>query len=536
MNKFIAICLGMSSLLLFSIMPASGQEVQLLDAVHKTLRDNPGVLIQKETVMEREGNFQTSSGAFDWHFFTTLQGQQLIQPVTEADQKSVRDQRDSQNAQIQFLNTLPGANFTTQNTLIPSDNEEKIYDIQVGMNKQFRTGIIFTPSVSVTDYKNDTSVTPAARSNVALKLVIPLMKGLGRDIAGAEELAAESRYKAEERFSCHRISESVYMTIINFWNCLAAKQSFDLVQESFNRSEDLFNNVSGMVTAGLLEPAFLNQAQAKLYSTKADVSDGKVSYFKSRQTLGLAMGNSGDDLENPPFPQGVFPPVMKSEDLIRTSPEDYIKQAKTNRQDYHASLAAIDTEEALLQKAVNNKKPKLDLTVQMGYAGLSEDSNTARFFHSTGDRVSGLNGFAGISLDLPITNNAAKGQILSQKASLRIAKLNSATNLNNITSEVLSALESIKGLISQYELANQSAERYKDAVVFEKKKYDAGESTLNALIDIEDRYIKARLLIIEIVRKYAVALTNLRFVTGSLLEKKQEQLHFNPETLTGPLS
>ncbi len=526
----IQICVLLMSFILPLPAPAQDKFTNLADAVYKTLEHNPGVLIKKETVAEAEGIHQTSTGEFDWNFFTTMTAKQTTLPVSMADQASQTSAIKTQNDQITFLNSFPGASFDLVDSYVADEFEEDTVVISTGMNKQFETGITFTPSISITDYESDTSPEPAVRSNVNLKIVIPMMKGLGRQIAGADQMAAESNLRAVELSSYHKISEDVYLTIINFWNCLAAKQSFDLVQESFSRSDVLFSNVNHMVTAGLLEPAFLNQAKAKLYTTKVNVRDGEISYYETRQALALAMGSSSDELFHPPFPQGSFPLVMASGTVTVLLPKKYIETARANRLDYHAALTEIETKKISLKKARNNKKPKLDLSFQVGYSGISEQTNHVRYLDSIGSRGTGVNGYIGLNLVLPIVNNAARGQILTQNASVNIARLTAEASFNKITSEVLMAIENIKGLVAQYGLAFESAERYKDAVAFEKKKYDAGESTLNALIDIEDRYIDARLSVIEIVRKYAVAITNLKFVTGSLLERKKDELQINPRS------
>jgi outer membrane protein len=266
------------------------------------------------------------------------------------------------------------------------------------------------------------------------------------------------------------------------------------------------------------------------------VSEGEVSYYETRQALALAMGNDSEELVSPPFPEGDFPAVIDTEKIPSLVPDMFIKEAKKRRLDYLAALTAIEAEEILLKKALNEAKPKLDFTVKVGYAGISEEDGSWRYFDSIGERMTGVNGFAGLNLELPIANNAANGQIAKQNASVRKARLSADASLNSMTSEILRALESIKGLVNQYDLAAKSEEAYKNAVVFENRKYDAGESSLNALIDIENKYINARLSVIETIRKYAIAITRLKFLTGSLLEKTDRELVFSTEKMMDVLA
>ena len=66
------------------------------------------------------------------------------------------------------------------------------------------------------------------------------------------------------------------------------------------------------------------------------------------------------------------------------------------------------------------------------------------------------------------------------------------------------------------------------------RKVKGGEASLTDLIDMEDRYLEARISEIEALRKYAVAIAELRFVTGSLLTRESDYLRFKVSDLMTP--
>jgi outer membrane protein TolC len=518
-----------------NLLCAQERFTTLSQAVYATLKDNPGIQISKQSISNQKGVVQSSTGKFDWIFFSSLAAENKTQPVSEADQAEMASTIKDQNEQIAFLNNA-GGSFALVNPFVDNEYNEKTIGISSGVSKQLQTGVILEPSVTVTDYDSDNTTGPASRANIQFKITVPMMRGLGRPVAAAETLAAQSTLKAVELNAYHDMCQAVYLTIVNFWNGLAAQASFALVKESFERAESLLENVNQMVTAGMLEPAFLNQAEAKLFTTRLDVSDGELSSYKARQNLALAMGETEPELLSPPYPQGEFPSVQLGEKSSLQPFHIYVRIAKEQRLDYLATLRAIDTEEILMVKAKNDLRPKLDVTFQLGYAGVSEQSSPGRYLDSTVNRITGANGYVQLRLELPVTNSAAKGQLVSRNAARQSARLTAQIASDQVVSEVMIAVETIRRLMDQYKMATESAERYKDAVSFERKKYDAGESTLNALIDIEDRYINARLSVIEIIRKYAISVTNLKFVTGSLLIKEADALHFYPETIMAGLS
>jgi outer membrane protein len=468
-------------------------KVTLEQAVKKTFKDNPYIQIENETVTYAIGEYQASLGEFDWLYFMDGYAEQISTPVADG-------------------------------------TWENIVHAATGVSKKMRTGITLTPSAGVTDKSSSFTDGHVAQTDVRLKIVVPTLRGFGTEVASATSYAAASALEATRFSSYHNISDKIYTTIVAFYDCLAAQQSYALVNESFERSEVLLTNVRNMIAAGMLEPAFLNQAKAKLYNTQVDAKSGEMSFYETRQTLGLSMGMDAEALISPPFPQGNFPRILPMDRISRVTPGVLIRKARENRMDYLAALETVNGEKILLKQAGNEKKPKLDLTFRLGYMGLSE--KTDRYVKSFYDNVNGVSGYAGFQLELPIENRYATGRYMSQASAVTTAKLSATSAFNLISSEVITALENIKVLVSQHELAAKSAERYKSAVSFEKRKYDAGESTLNALIDIEDRYIDAKLAVVETMRKYAVVLAKLRFATGTLLERENEELRFHIRRMT----
>ena len=75
----------------------------------------------------------------------------------------------------------------------------------------------------------------------------------------------------------------------------------------------------------------------------------------------------------------------------------------------------------------------------------------------------------------------------------------------------LTEAEAVRNAALQYELTREAQENYAKAVDFERGKYRSGHSSLNLVIDLEDRYVRARLSVIEAIRRYSVSLARLKF-------------------------
>lgn len=95
-------------------------------------------------------------------------------------------------------------------------------------------------------------------------------------------------------------------------------------------------------------------------------------------------------------------------------------------------------------------------------------------------------------------------------------------------------LTSLKAALEQVQLARNSANDYQRALDHVKRKVKGGEASLTELIDMEDRYLSARLSEITALSNYAVAIAELRLVTGSLLTRESDHLLFKVNDLMTP--
>lgn len=515
--------------------PPPAPRVTLGAAVAATLSRSPGVEIEKQVVTQREGAVQTARGQFDWLFFSGVDYDDKTLPVSAADQRAQVRARADNNALIDFLNALPGGGAFERSTGgVVDEVLDRRATFSAGVTKRFVNGVSVTPSATVVDFEqNPDYADPTSRSDVHVSVDVPLLRGLGGEAAGADYLAAQSERRAAGLRSVQNISQQVLGTVTAFWNCLAAENSYALARDSYERADRLLRQVARMVDAGLLEPAFLNQAQAKLFTNRADLTNGELGFRQRRQELALAMGIPPEEMIVPPRPDGELPAAPSADEAPALDPADQLARARAGRPDYLAAQINVETQEILFARARDDTRPRLDLSLRLGYAGIAEGSTGSRYQRSLENRLHGPNAFAGLTLELPLRNDAARGQVVSRRSLVRQAELAADQLLNRIATDVMLAVNAVASAREEYALARQSAEAYQKAVVFEKKKYDAGESSLNDLIDIEDRFISARLNVIEAVRKYAVARTQLLHATGTLLERDGGRLSFDPQRVVG---
>jgi len=191
------------------------------------------------------------------------------------------------------------------------------------------------------------------------------------------------------------------------------------------------------------------------------------------------MGYTPEELAIVPNPSGTFPRVIDIGRFEIEDAEKHIYEAMKRRGDYLPAQINIEKGGILLNKARNDAKPRLDLGLKMGYAGIDESPDEKRYYQSFSNNLTALNTYAILMLELPILNTAARGNILYRRSLLREAELALSNLSNRIASEVLVALRALRSSINEYQLAAKSESAYKKAVEFENQKYKTGTSTLS---------------------------------------------------------
>lgn len=460
--------------------------VSLAEAIQATLAQQPGVEISRQQVLQRSGDLESATGRFDW-----VVGSVFSQEVKH---------------------TPTGASAP-----FPSEERQEVAIYGLGAAKQLRSGISINPQLSVVDAQNSlTSPKPVSQSDLSLTITVPLLRGLGSKVAAAEETAARAANDAQQQLARYQLERIVYETTQAYWNCLAARRYRDLLLDSARRAERILEVVEVMARGGELDVAQRNQARALVSSRRAQSEEGELTYFLSRQSLALSMGLGGMQLASAPEAAGEFPATITPEQVAVALNEKYVSEALQRRGDYLAVELAHDAQQALLAQAKGDLKPRLDFKLRVGYTGDDRRADNWRPAYSVSNDLAGTNVLGSLALEWPTANHVARGAFVSQRARTEEARLNITQAANGVTSSVLIALETLRKTLAEIEQSSRAVEAYRQTVAQTTEKVNAGEASINELIDVEDRYAEARRGHIATLRTYVVTLAQLRLLTGTL--------------------
>jgi outer membrane protein TolC len=495
-----------------SFSPLSGQteepspRVTLAEAIARTLVDNPSVQAQYQRVEQAKGIKQSAAGAFDWVAFAQVED-------------------ETRRASILPAPIFPG---------LPTVARRDATSAAFGVGRQLGNGITVRPSVAVQSEEENTSTAPVVtRSDIGVTFGIPLARGFGRDATEADLRAGAIGLEARRELARQEIAGRVSRTASAYWRCLSAGERLALACDTEARAEKMMGIIRRLVEGGEIESAVLDEASADFLRRRSNRVDGEQELFEARLGLGVAMGLAPDELAEAPVAAENFPSVVafdwKAEGMAGLT-----RLALERRGDLLAARLNEQVQDAYLRRARNDLRPRFDLSLRAAYTGAALDNDGASWEDSLQDELTGLNVTAGLSLEWPVRNRAARGEYRRRGAVLREAEINTIELRNAVAAAAKVAAETVRTSAQQHAIAAETSASFARVVENQRAKVANGEATLTALVQNEDRYFEARSAEIQLAQAYFTALVQLREVTGTLIERRAESYELALEAFAAP--
>lgn len=463
--------------------------LRLVDAIRTTLELHPLIDIQELAVVDADGRLQEAGGQFD----TTVSATTI---------------RHRQEIPISVTDDL--ASLTNHTS----------YSVEV--SKQFRNGLTITPGISLTRTA-ETTLPPSVaslleempnQSNLSVSLTQPLLRGRGREIVGAIERMNEIEREASDQDLAQMRSNRALISVIAYWQYLAALRTLEILQSSEARSRDLVGRTQELIDGGNRPASDLTQARANLAGHMSQRLAAEQRLFEAGHFLGLSLGLTTNDVNLPPLPADNFPPITEDEAPPSTT---LVQQALQQRSDIAAARDRLRQERVGLTAALDALQPRLDLSASAGYSGLDVGGSFDKFLTPFWASVSGPNASVGLTLELPVGNASAKGQLVQSRSALSQRTVGLADLERTIRSNVLVARDNLIRSAERVRSSQAAAGLYRTAIVDEQLRQELGLSTVIDLIVTEERLTDSLLEEISARLSYASAIATLRYETGSLL-------------------
>jgi outer membrane protein len=194
-----------------------------------------------------------------------------------------------------------------------------------------------------------------------------------------------------------------------------------------------------------------------------------------------------------------------------------VQRALRLRPDLEAARRQHDAMRDLLRGYRGETRPRLDLSVTLGYQGLEAGDEWGRYVSPFYSDLGGMHTRLEVTYGMPLRNRLAEGQArqgyaAEQQAALAYEELRRRVELN-----AASALETLQRSAEELVLFGEAARLHARSLESEQLRYRLGTSTIFDIINAQEGLTSATLSEIEARRTYAVSLARLRHETGTLL-------------------
>jgi outer membrane protein len=228
------------------------------------------------------------------------------------------------------------------------------------------------------------------------------------------------------------------------------------------------------------------------------------------------MGIAAADVMRLPRPATAFPGGPGAGG-ITAADSSVVRQALRRRADLEASRRRRDASRDLLGGYRGESRPRLDLSLTLGYQGLEAGDELGRYVSPFYSELGGMQTRVEVTYGMPLRNRLAGGLALQSAAAEQQAALAYAELRRQVELDAAAALETLQ--LSADELAQfgHAAQLHTAALESEQQRYSLGTSTIFDIINAEEALTSATLAEIEARTRFAVSLARLRHETGTLL-------------------
>lgn len=472
----------------------------LLDAVRLTLVKNTNIQLREKQLESGQGALQQASGQFDSTLGLSVGGGLNNSPLNQQTRNS-------------YANSgIPLSSLTTNTT-----------SSSLALTNPLRNGIVLSTSIGTTrttGSTTDLSNLPSQSAGmVDFSISVPLLKGRGESTA-AGETAANLEWNARQQDLRFSISQSVLNTVTAYWSLVATRKNLDIANESEASARQMEEQTRTLIEADELPAADLNVLEANLLDRTASRITAEQSLLDAQQVLGQAIGLPYQQITSLELADE-FPSFDTELSALERQSARLIELGMKRRADRAAAQLRQESARTLTGAAQNNLKPQLNLTLNVGYAGLAEGASVSDVTGALAQNRTGLNSGAKISYQWPFDNNAARGLMLQQSAAYDQSTINTSTVERSISMGVESALSNLVRSALKLKKSEETVKLYRITLENEKNKHKLGTATLIEVLATNDRLIGALLNNISFRLGYLSALARLSFETGALLADDQ---------------
>jgi outer membrane protein len=479
-------------------------ELTLVDAVQQALQNNPGISAQRLTPLLNREQVREAEATFDPLFSVS----------------ATRRHREAPNP-----TALNGQVLTS----IASN-----FDGEAKLEKTLRTGADFSVSLTTNRLSaNNTflSLRPQYTTELLFSLNQPLLRNFGKnfayllvDVTELNSEVARFQYRAA-------LADFVRQVIEAYWTVVYARQNLVVQQQSHELALQTLRENGERVRVGLLAPVAVKEAESQAAAREEQVIVASNQLDNARSALRqiVYMGAK----------EGLMPRQVEPVEQPHTQPVDVdidraLGLALENRPEIVAQNYDLRSKQLTERIRENQLLPKFDLVANGGFNALSGTPREVTFqgqtfvspfggsYADAFDRLGRTQYYsyeAGVQIEIPIGNAAAKSQYAQAKIDVAQTQLTRRQLLSDITQEVRQAVNDVTTNAKRIDTTRVARELAEENLRNQQKRLEVGMATTKDVLDFQDDLTQARGNELKAAIDYNVSLAALSRAIGSILDR-----------------
>lgn len=364
------------------------------------------------------------------------------------------------------------------------------YGIEINGGYENNNGSFLNPENSVTD-----------DGLWYLGISVPLGEGLFIDKRRAELKKAKIYQQSSEAERNMLYNELLYKAGKAYWEWFKSYNAVVVYQEAVTIAEQRFEAIKRGAVLGDRPSIDTVEALIQLQNRTFDLQETRLNFKNTTALLGIYLWVDGLvplEVSGTTFPvnSADLPPSIIDLDF-----KNQLDSLTANHPALQQSMFKVDR----LKIDQRWKKEQIKPTLNLKYNAINQPVDGAS---DAFNNYSTNNYTWGLEFNLPIFLRKERGDLRIAKMKVKEAEFELTAKIASLKLKAQTTLNDWDTAVQQLLLYTQTVQNYNKLLEGEKKKFDAGESSLFLINSRESNYIKAQIRYIELLAKnYKASLT-----------------------------
>jgi len=524
-KSFFALSLILLSSLLNAQTSVTLDETFSIDqAIELALNHNPDLMEQKAALMRASGILKQAKGNFD------------VKVGVEASYNETYTPMDKNNPQAKsgdeiLYQTVYGQELTgkayIEKLFAFGINTRINYQLQRTKN-EYKDGIYeldpYYASYGHPNYNNTGAV--------SLEISIPLLKGFTNAIADNNLKLARKNYESMQKNMEDAMSKVIMQTSENYWKLLVASEKVNTLEKILETNKTRLANVEKLVNAGVRTKNDLLRLKVNLIDNQRQLESARIEYGTARINLAMQIGVPVEKIAKPAIE---LPEIDLDSNfpVVADFTNEKLDQIALSRPDLMALSNNVESASIKVKNARTNRMPDLDVKFNIGSNGALYGWDAENYFQAANHNVRKMNYGGAVTFSMPLQNNTKRGELLQAEADLMEAEAKLNRQKSIFILQLTNAVNALNAYRETVKNAGNVLELQKQVYENEQKRYDAGLSNVDNLIQQDSSWLEANINYYQIFETYLKYVMEYKYYTSGLVQMTGDaQTLYNLKTET----